>query len=113
MTATCWKGMAARLPAWSALKEGRSKLLLAEIPNGAHVPREIAIRVGLFERRSFEELLSRVEYQHYTRVGDKTRKRRKKASPSDEDARKARANKQVEEGAYRKALEPSLAASPI
>eukprot|EP00973_Karenia_brevis_P080553 11176207-Karenia_brevis.AAC.1 len=39
---SCWEGMAAGLPGWCKLEEARSKLLLAAIPDGAHVPKELA-----------------------------------------------------------------------
>jgi hypothetical protein len=42
-----WAGMAAGLPGWTALEEGRSKLLFAAIPSGSHVAREVAIRAEL------------------------------------------------------------------
>ena len=49
LTTECWEGSAADKPGWSLLEEGRSKLLLSNIADGAHVPKELAIRSGLFE----------------------------------------------------------------
>ena len=45
----CWEGMAAALPGWCALEEARSRLLMTTIPDGAHAPKEIATRLGLWE----------------------------------------------------------------
>jgi hypothetical protein len=96
--------MAAGQPVWTALEEGRSKLLLAAIPDGAHVPREVATRVSLFERRAFEDLLSRIELQAVNKAGKKMKKTKLGTIKADSAARKSRARKQVLEGAYRKAI---------
>ena len=105
----CWEGMAAGLPGWSALEEARSRLLLSAMPEGAHVPKEVATRLALFERRAFGELLNRVELQLAMRRQRAPRKRRRGGAPADAtgnvDARKReQALKQTAEGAYRKAI---------
>ena len=56
-----WEGMANGLPGWSRLGQGFLKLVLTSIPDGAHVPKEVAIRIGLWQNRHFEDLLRRVE----------------------------------------------------
>ena len=65
----CWEGMAAGMPGWCALEEARSKLLLSGIPDGAHVRKEVAIRLGMWERRAFGELLNRAPDQLSTELG--------------------------------------------
>ena len=61
-TQDVWAGMAAGLPGWTSIEEGRTKLLLG-ILSGTHVPQEVLRRADLSIRRSYEELLSRVELQ--------------------------------------------------
>ena len=45
-TTDCLEGLAAGLPGWSSLEEGRSKLLLAAIPDAASGQSEVAIRTA-------------------------------------------------------------------
>ena len=59
----CWQGMAAGLPGWCALERFRSKLLLGGIPDGVHVPKEIATRLSMWKNRAFSDLLGRIEMQ--------------------------------------------------
>ena len=98
-TQDVWAGMAAGLPGWTAIEEGRTKLLLAGIPSGAHVPQEVLRRADLFLRRSYEELLSRVELQM---AGGGRQGRRRKQTTSH---RQEQARRQTAEGAYRKAVQ--------
>ena len=70
-------GMARRLPGWSQLGEGFLKLTLAALPDGSHLPKEVAERLGLWQTRQFETLLRRLEMQvAHARKG--RAKRRKK-----------------------------------
>ena len=76
------------------------------------MPTEVAKRITLFANRLFEELLSRVELQHATKGNKSGKRRRQQESAAKKDARKAVAQKQAAEGAYRKAissLETSMA----
>jgi hypothetical protein len=76
------------------------------------VPTEVAKRITLFANRLFEELLSRVELQHATKGNKSGKRRRQQESAAKKDARKAVAQKQAAEGAYRQAislLETSMA----
>ena len=100
LTTTCWEGFAAKLQGWGGLEEGCSKLLLACIPDGAHVPTEVAKRITLFAKRLFEELLARVELQDATNGIKSQRRRRQQESTANKNARKAVAKKQAAEGAY-------------
>lgn len=116
----CWEGMAARLPGWSALEEGRSRMILGGIPEGSHVDKEVAVRLDLWERRAFGELLNRLEMQ--AAMARQARGRRSRRRPGDgsasasqggggtagpadvDEATRERSLKQSREGAYRKAL---------
>ena len=75
ITTTCLEGMAASMPGWSSLEEGRSKLLFSSIPTGAHVSTEVATRTALMERRAFGELVNRVELQAALRRQTRPRKK--------------------------------------
>ena len=113
-TTTCLEGMAAALPGWTALEEGRSKLLLSCIPYGAHVPTEIATRTALAERRAFGTLLNRIEmHAALKRQSGHRKKRRKRCNESEsiDDTRREIALEQVREGAYRKSITTLSAAS--
>lgn len=65
------EGMAEKLPGWTLLEEGRSKLLLIDPPAGVHVPMEIATRTSLWQGGRLEELLSRVEAQMVLRRSER------------------------------------------
>ena len=84
--------------------EGFCRLMLAAIPNGAHVPKEVASRLGLWQEGHFETLLRRVEMQVAQKKGGKGKRKRKGA---EQDAEAAARNqsilKMISEGAYRKA----------
>ena len=92
-------GNGGRILGWTAIGEGRTKFLLAGIPSGAHVPQEILRRADLFLRRSYEELLSRVELQM---AGGGRQGRRRKQTTSH---RQEQARRQTAEGADRKAVQ--------
>ena len=100
----CWEGMAAGFPGWCTLERFRSRLLLGAIPDGAHVPKEIATRVSLWEQRAFSALVDRIEMQQASRTG-RTRKRQRARADMDCTGRRARILKQASEGAYRKAID--------
>jgi hypothetical protein len=57
------EGMADKLPGWTLLEEGRSKLLLMDPPAGMHVPTEIAARTRMWQNGQYTELLTRIEAQ--------------------------------------------------
>lgn len=114
VTTTSLEGMAAKLTGWSALEEGRSKLLFSAIPTGAHVATEVATRTALFERRALGDLLNRVELQAIMKRQPQRRKKRGRTTDeaaSVNDQRREAARKQVREGAYRKAITTVSSAS--
>ena len=41
-----WEGMAKRTPGWTRLGEGFFKLMLASMPQGARIPKEVATSAG-------------------------------------------------------------------
>lgn len=102
-TAECWEGLADGRQSWSLLEEGRSKLLLSSIPDGAHVPKEVATRLALFRRKDYEELLSRVEGQAASRRQN-IRRGRRGGKLDHRQSKAKRAKLQAREGAYRKAV---------
>ena len=110
-----WDGMAAGLPGWCTLAEGFFKLLLANIPEGMHAPEEVALRLGFWQRREYEDLLRRVEIHTASiRSGRRKRKIPAKAAESELPRSKAAAVvKMVAEGAYRKATMAMIAEGSI
>ena len=55
---------------FSQLEEGRTKLLLAPVPEGMTAVSEVDQRLSLWERGSFSELLQRAEEQRIIRRSD-------------------------------------------
>ena len=101
VVAQCWNGMAQGRDDYAQLEEGRSKLLLSTVPQGLSVATEVQKRLTLWEERSFETLLQRVEEQLLLKR--KAGKRRKSSGPSDPSERGDRARRTAAVGAYRKA----------
>ena len=58
----CWSGMAHSEEAvrekWWEIEEGRTKLLLCNFRKGTHAPKEVAIRLQMWQEGKMEELLS-------------------------------------------------------
>ena len=63
ITVTCWLGMAVGSAAHTTAEEGRSKLLLASVPQGSAAADEVAKRLELWESGQLESLLQRIEQQ--------------------------------------------------
>ena len=82
VVAQCWNGMAQGRDDYAQLEEGRSKLLLSTVPQGLSVATEVQKRLTLWEERSFETLLQRVEEQLLLKR--KAGKRRKSVVPLSE-----------------------------
>lgn len=93
------KGVAARLPGWCKLEEGRSKLLLMEAPARAHLQQELGERFALWNNGLYADLLSRAERQLLLK-GQPAKKQRKVSTST----KGAKARRQIGEGAYRKAM---------
>ena len=108
-TAECFEGIAADLmKGWGLLEEGRSKLLFSCIPDGAHVPREVAIRISLLSSRRYADLLNRVEIHMVNKRKTNGRRRKGKRKLVEDDfesnPQRERAINAVREGAYKKAV---------
>ena len=77
----CFDGIADGSAYWSLLEEGRSKLLLAPLAEGASAPEEVAERSALWESGSLEVLLQRIEQQLI--ISNKTRHRKRAQRSAD------------------------------
>ena len=60
-TVSCWEGMAMGSATHARAEEGRTKLLLAALPEGVAAADEVAARLSLWEAGDFEALLQKVE----------------------------------------------------
>ena len=98
------EGMAADLPGWTRLEEGRTRLLLTTPPAGIHVQTEISERLSLWENRQWTALLARVEAQLLISGSRSSRGSQSKRSKTAAAASKRRAKRMTREGAYSKAL---------
>ena len=94
-TASCWEGLAMGSPTHARAEEGRSKLLLAALPEGVAAADEVAVRLSLWEAGNFEALLQKVEQQRILQ--------RKTVSRTGPESKARRARRTAAEGAYRKA----------
>ncbi len=96
----CFNGIARGSEDWAILEEGRSKLIMAPIPEGESPAEEVERRLASWESGSLTDLLLSVERQQ----SSEGRKRLARAAPVDSDTRRNRRAKHIaSEGAYRKA----------
>ena len=100
ITAACWLGMAVGSAPHTTAEEGRSKLLLASVPQGSTAADEVAKRLDLWENGSLETLVQRIEQQAI--VNQRNRSRGSKGA-AKAAARGKKAKRMTAEGAYRKA----------
>ena len=107
------------MPGWAWLGEGFWKLILAAIPQGAHVPVEVRIRIEMWQARKFEDLLRRMEMQVARARRGRGQRRKRNADEEDPDEaerspeRTQSILKMVAEGAYRKATMAIIAEDSI
>jgi hypothetical protein len=122
LTTDVWEGMANGSAAWAAFEEGRTKLILGGIPEGAHVAREVGIRVSIWEAGDIEGLLRRVELQHTSNKPKKAKKQAGADAKKDvddqhiTDAQRDNIIRMIKEGAFKEAtqavIEDAMQVSP-
>ena len=103
ITRQCWNRLADGCAVFSRLEQGRSKLLLAPIPEGLEPAHEVGQRIDLWIRGRFCELLQRIEEQMI--IINRIRRKKQNTRQIDRGRRGRKAKQIAAEGAYRKATQ--------